>query len=124
MLKDAKLKRNLYGSTVLWGCSAFNFYLLTFFLKYFPGNIFENSLYFAASDLIAFTLSGCIIKLTKVRTGLNISFLIATIGGIIYMTFSGIPAMIPFMICLARIGITMSYNIGYISVHRLFPTQF
>jgi hypothetical protein len=40
LLKVKKLKRNLIGSTILWSMSAFNFYLLTFFLKYFPGNIF------------------------------------------------------------------------------------
>ena len=39
----------------------FNFYLLTFSMKYFPGNIFGNSLAFAFSDVIAFILSGFLI---------------------------------------------------------------
>ena len=41
--------------------NAFNFYLLTFTMKYFPGSIFGNSLAFAFSDVVAFTLSGLII---------------------------------------------------------------
>ena len=122
MLRDTILKRNLIGSTMLWACSSFNFYMLTFFLKYFPGNIFQNSLFFAGSDLLAFGLSGCILKMTKVTTGLCIAFLVAICGGVIYLVFSEDTAMIPFMICLARVGITMSYNIGYISVNCLFPT--
>ena len=98
--------------------------MLTFFLKYFPGDIFENSLFFAASDLIAFGMSGIVLKKTKVTRGLSLAFIIAICGGSIYIMFSTVTAMIPFMICLARVGVTMAYNIGYVSVNRLFPTQF
>lgn len=96
----------------------------TFFLKYFPGNIFENSLFFAASDLIAFGFSGIILKKARVNYGLALAFIIASSGGLMYMFFMKSTSMIPYIICLIRVGITMAYNIGYISVNRLFPTQF
>lgn len=105
-------------------CS-FNFYMLTFFMKYFPGDIFENSLSFAFSDLVAFTMSGLIIKYTTVVRGYQIAFLISTIGGILYVLFSSVAAsMIPVFICLSRMGVTMAFNMGYISVPKLFPTKF
>ena len=104
-------------------CS-FNFYMLTFFMKYFPGNIFENSLCFAFSDLIAFTLSGLVIRYTTVVRGYKLAFLISSIGGLLYILFSNMPVLIPVFLCLSRMGVTMAFNMGYISVPRLFPIKF
>jgi len=67
--------------------SSFNFFMLTFFLKYFPGNIFENSLCYAVSDLIAFTLSGVVIKYTRVIIGFRLAFIISLVGGALYLCF-------------------------------------
>ena len=55
------MKSNLLGCIVIFSMNAFNFYLLTFTMKYFPGSIFSNSLAFAFSDVIAFALSGFLI---------------------------------------------------------------
>jgi len=124
LLKVKKLKRNLIGSTILWSMSAFNFYLLTFFLKYFPGNIFENSFFFALSDLIAFGSVGFLLKRTNIVSALYIAFAIDFIGGISYILFHNNVSMVPLLICICRGGVTMTYNIGYVSVKELFPTLF
>ena len=55
---DPILRTNLWAAILIYSEASFNFYLLTFYLKYFPGNIFENSTFFACSDLIAFVLCG------------------------------------------------------------------
>ena len=39
----------------------FNYYLLSFYLKYFPGSIFENTAIFAISDLVAFLVVGVVL---------------------------------------------------------------
>ena len=52
------LRTNLWAAILIYSEASFNFYLLTFYLKYFPGNIFENSTFFACSDLVAFVLAG------------------------------------------------------------------
>ena len=104
--------------------SSFNFYMLTFFLKYFPGNIFENSLCFACSDLLAFTLSGVVIKYTRVTNGFRLAFIISSVGAILYLLFQKERSFIPIFVCLCRIGVTMAFNLGYISVPRLFPIKF
>ena len=87
MFYDPKLKSNLIGAVILWSMCSFNFYMLTFFMKYFPGNIFENSLCFAVSDLLAFTLSGLVIKYTSVPRGYRLAFLISSFGGGLYILF-------------------------------------
>lgn len=124
LLKVKKLKRNLIGSTILWSMSAFNFYLLTFFLKYFPGNIFENSFFFALSDLVAFGSVGILLKRTNIVTALYIAFAIDFVGGISYILLHDNIAIVPLLICICRGGVTMTYNIGYVSVKELFPTLF
>ena len=55
------LKKNLIASCFVWLHGSFNFYLITFYLKYFPGNIFVNAMSFATADLIAYTSSGILI---------------------------------------------------------------
>lgn len=58
MFNDATTRRNILVSCVIWSCAMFNFYLVTFYLKYFPGSIITNNLYFAVVDSFSFVLSG------------------------------------------------------------------
>lgn len=85
---DPILRTNLWASCLLYSEASFNFYLLTFYLKYFPGNIFENSVYFACSDLIAFVLTGLFLNFTSMRTSIRVGALIALIGGFLYLFLS------------------------------------
>ena len=55
---EPTLRNNLIGSVMVWSMCLFNLYLLVFFVKYFPGNVFANSLTFAFTDMIALLLSG------------------------------------------------------------------
>ena len=121
-----QLKVNLIGSCFIWLLSSFNFYLTVFYLKRFPGSVYFNSLTYAFSDIIAFTMSGLILKFYTVKRGLRISYSLSFIGGISYLCFfsSQILWLIPILVCLCRIGASMSFNIGYISVSRLFPTKY
>mmetsp|Transcript_16361 Transcript_16361/g.27665 ORF Transcript_16361/g.27665 Transcript_16361/m.27665 type:complete len:111 (-) Transcript_16361:385-717(-) len=70
LLNDPQLKVNLVCSCFIWLLSSFNFYLITFYLKYFPGNVFVNSLCFAGADMIAFISSGVILNKISVSRGL------------------------------------------------------
>jgi hypothetical protein len=69
----------------LYAEGTFNFYLLSFYLKYFPGNIFENSLYFACSDLTAFVLAGVMLKYTGMKISLRVASTLALTGGFMYL---------------------------------------
>jgi hypothetical protein len=104
--------------------SAFNFYLLTFFLKYFPGNIFVNSAFFAVSDFFGYACGGFIVKFSGVKKGLFLVLTISSIGGFSYLSFSKNVELVPFLICICRFGVTMTFNIGYVSIKELFPIRF
>lgn len=124
LLKVKRLKYNLIGSTLLWSANAFNWYLMTFFLKYFPGNIFENSFCFALSDIVAFGLVGVVLKKTNVCTGLYIAFWVEFVGGVLFLNYHQDVNLVPVIICFCRVGATMAYNIGYVSPKELFPTLY
>jgi len=81
--------------------------------------------------MVGFILAGVVAKSFPIGRGLRFSYLIAGIGGFCYMVlgkenllFKESPYMLPLLICMSRIGCTMGFNIGYISVPRLFPTRF
>lgn len=118
------LKTNLWSAALLYMEATFNFYLLTFYLKYFPGNIFSNSAYFACSDLIAFVLAGVFLKKLGMKISIRIAATLALIGGCSYLFLSGQEELVPAIICLSRIGQSMIFNTTLICVNRLFPTLF
>ena len=110
---------------MVWMHGSFNFYLITFYLKSFPGNMFVNAICFACADLIAYMCSGIVLKFFKIRQGLTFSYLVSLIAGGIYL-FSYKTTnkwLIPLLVGISRAGGAMSFNIGYVSVSRLFPTQ-
>ena len=81
--------------------------------------------------MVGFILAGVVAKSFPIGKGLRFSYLIAGIGGFFYMAlgkdnelFKSSPVMLPLLICMSRIGCTMGFNIGFISVPRLFPTRF
>lgn len=66
----------------------FNFYLITFYLKYFPGSIFKNSLWFAVSDFVSFVISGALLKKSNnPNKTLLISFSVSATGAVFYLGF-------------------------------------
>jgi NADH:ubiquinone oxidoreductase subunit K len=124
IMADRRLKINLLCSCMIWLHSSFNFYLITFYLKSFPGNMYVNSMCFAAADLIAYCSVGIVIKFYMIRQGLAFSFSLSLLSGIIYLAKydTEVTWLIPALIIFSRIGASMSFNIGYVSVPKLFPT--
>lgn len=103
----------------------FNFYLITFYLKYFPGSIYKNSIYFALSDLASFLISGTLMKkLDNPNLTLMISFGTAGTGALLYLLFSWQHSVVPLLIILCRMGTSMTFNTTYASNPRFFPTKY
>lgn len=129
---NRRLKINLVSSCCIWLLSSFNFYLITFYLKSFPGSIYTNSACFAGADMIAFLTSGIVLNKVSIRQGLTFSYTLSMVSGLLYLLIFKQAEdnqfvkdkMIPLVIGFCRIGGSMSFNIGYISVARLFPTEF
>jgi hypothetical protein len=91
-------------------------------LKYFPGNIYQNFITFALADFTGYTLSGFILKYSSLRASLVIAYGTSAFGGILYIFLYKVEYMVPILIVLSKIGVSMSYNIIFISNSKLFPT--
>ncbi len=70
---DKSIPYNLILMIINWSCVSFFFYLLNFFIKYMPGDIFINSI---ISGLACFTmlLQGPLQKRFSSKFGLIVSF--------------------------------------------------
>lgn len=116
---------NLVFACIVWTCAMFNFYLITFYLKYFPGSIFKNSLWFALSDFVSFIISGVLLKQSNnPNKTLLISFSVSAFGSILYLLFYWQLSLIPVFIILSRVGNSMAFNTVYVSNNRFFPTKY
>jgi hypothetical protein len=118
------LRNNLAISCTIWLLSGFDFFLITFYLKKFPGDIYVNSVCFALADASAFIAAGTILTYFKLSKGLQIAYAVSVTGGILYLVFSTNVELAPLFIFISRIGNTMSFNTCQISVSRLFPTKY
>ena len=119
------LRMNLLCSILVWLLGSFNLYLITFFLKYFPGNVYLNSICFACADILAFLSSGFVLKFLRINIGLVMSYSISFVASIFYFFNYVNPSnswVIPLIISFTRFGGMMSFNVAYVSVSRLFPT--
>jgi len=61
-----------------------NYYILAFYLKYFPGNIYENTLYMIGADLLAYLVSGTLMKKTDLKRSLVLAQVISIFGSSLY----------------------------------------
>ena len=67
----------------LFTAASFNYYLINFYLKYIPGNVFINTIVSSASSATACYLSGLIIVKFGSSFSLRMSFGLCTFAGII-----------------------------------------
>lgn len=76
--------------------------------------------------MMAFTSSGIFLQWVTITQGIVFANSLALVGAVSYLfnQTSTNPFVIPACICVSRIGASMCFNIGYVSVARLFPTQY
>ena len=90
-LKDlVKVKRNFHNLLLMiyiWIASSFGLYLITFQMKYLPGNIFINTLLSSSVDIPISIVGGLLYHKYGVRITLPIFFSISVTGSILLIFF-------------------------------------
>lgn len=115
---------NLAIMSMLWTASSFNYYLITFFLKYIPGNIFLNTSLASISEIIAYAASG--VLMTKVGTKISfmISFALAAVGGVLLASFfSSEELLIATCVLFTKFGVSFAFNVSYQATPQMFPVE-
>ena len=98
----------------MWTASSFNYYLMTFFLKYIPGNIYTNTAIANASEILAYAASGYLMNIMGIKISYFTGFTVATAGGLLLIFFFGMTKIMPVFILLAKFGVSFAFNISYL----------
>jgi len=58
IMQDPVYRTNLIIMVLSWSASSFCFYILSFYLKYIPGDIYINTIIVSVADLISSIVTG------------------------------------------------------------------
>ena len=82
-MREPTFKLNAGFLALMWSTAAFSTFLLHFQLKYLAGNIFENTDYCAASEVVAILFGGLIYNyMGGIKPTYFLAFLVSTVGGL------------------------------------------
>ena len=114
---------NLILMTVFWTSSSFNYYIITFYLKYIPGNIYVNTSLACIAEVIAYLCSGFVMNIFGVKLSFIISYVLAATGGILLVIFFNAEGiLIAVFVLFAKFGISFAFNLTYLATPQMFPT--
>ena len=115
---------NLVLMTIIWTTTTMDYYMVLFFLKYVPGNIFMNTSLSCVADLIAYGISGVVMHKLGVKASFIVAFLLAAAGGFLMICFFRADGgLMAFLVLFTKFGIAFSFNLCYISMPSLFPPE-
>ena len=126
-LKQPNIFKNLAALTVIWIVAGFNYFMVNFQVKYFPGDFAVNTAAMYGSDIAsALLVLPCIVYLAP-KTAFQLFSTIMFIAGLIMVFFiDGVDPGIefPLIVSVARIGSCCLF-IGVWTLHpQFFPTLF
>ena len=122
LCRDKKLRNNLIASVYLSSAVGFSYYLITFYIKYFKGNIFVNFASIGVADAIGFALITKITPKYTIPEIIRILLVGSIASAILFMiTQAVVPALLPIPLILMRMNIGGLYNYSYQYNSMLFP---
>lgn len=115
---------NLILMTVFWTTTSLDYYMVLFFLKYVPGNIYMNTALSCIADLIAYGISGVVMDKLGVKLSFIVSFVLAATGGFLMICFfKAEGGLIAFLVLFTKFGIAFAFNLCYLAMPSLFPPE-
>jgi hypothetical protein len=115
--------KSLIAVLGIWMYSSFNYYLIGYYVKYFPGDVFVNFLMMTVAEVI----SPLVLYFTQRRivTKYAARYLLfgAAVMAMLYIINEhiGTDYWIPFLILGIRIFVKAIYSLGYYANGKLFP---
>ncbi len=124
-LRQRTVQVNLVVMAYMWMCCSFAYYMIIFYLKYLPGDIYNNSLSSSGTDLIASICGGAMYSKLGIKKSFTLLWGISTVGGLIII-FLGADATfwMPVFVVITKFGISACFIIVYVATVDVFPTLF
>ena len=124
LCSDRTIVVNLILMTVFWTTCSLDYYMILFFLKYLPGNIYINTTLSGLADTLAYGLSGFVMQKFGVKLAFMVSFILASCGGLLLIIFfQADGALIAVFVLFTKIGIALAFNLCYLAMPALFPPE-
>jgi len=114
---------NLVLMVILWSVSSLDYYLITFFMKYIPGNLYVNTSVSTISELVAYVFSGFVYNAVGGKKAFIISFALSALGGFLIAFIPATGFAIASFVLLAKFGISFAFNLVYLITPTLFPVE-
>ena len=113
--------------TIAWVACAFNFYLTSILVKYFPGDFNMNNFVMFVSDIAGVLIGGWLCTKWAPKVFFSLYFGIQIAGGMSILLFidHGNPGwMMPFLVGCCRFGVAGAFFGVWINHAKMFPTLF
>ena len=111
----------------LWIAASFNLYMISFYMKYIPGNIFVTTLTSSLGDIPLSIGGGFLYYFKGIRIAMTV-FLICSIAGavsiITWAKFESVAFLIPVVVLFTRSGIKCTFDSCYLANATIFPAIF
>jgi hypothetical protein len=115
---------NLICMILVWVSASFCFFLINYQLKYLKGDIFVNSMVSSSSEMVAYGLSGALMKLLGIKKNLAISYILAILGMVCFITIPTQDQLwLSIFVMGSKFGISSAFNIAFLGNKLLFPTS-
>ena len=105
---------------------SFSYYLINFYMKYIPGNVFINTIVASIAESAASFVTGYIVKLLGARNGITCTNAVAGVATVVLWLaeINGLVKEVPFFILLAKFGVCSFFAMMYISTLLYFPSRY
>lgn len=124
-LRQRVTKVNLIVMAYMWACCSFSFYMIIFYLKYLPGDIYNNSLASGSADIIATLTAGYLYSKLGIKKAFTGLLALSVIGGVIIICIGDSATIwMPIFVVITKFGISGGFLIVYVSTLDVFPTLF
>lgn len=110
----------------LFCVASFNYYLLNFYLKYMPGDVYANSIVSSVSESVAHWVTGCIVYKIGQVNGLFISLFLASLSAALLWLCVGNEWIdpVPVTVLAAKFGVSAAFALLYMGTLYFFPSRF
>ena len=109
--------------TINWVSCSFDYYLVSFYLKYIPGDVFINTAASSLADLTANISSIFIFNGLGSKVSFIGSFILAGVGGFCIGFLDKGGAAIAVFVLIAKFGVGLAFQLCYLAMTEYFPTE-
>lgn len=109
----------------MWASTSFSYYMISLYMKYLPGNIYNNTIVSGVAEFLAYGLGGILYTKLGIKKSYALLYTVSSIGGILIIILgTSNETWMPVFVMISKFGIAGCFTICYVSNSHVFPTLF